>query len=229
MLSLVSQLKHIASIRAFNFRQSSIIMAAKKRALALMAPGTEEMELVITVDVLRRCEVDVTVALVQEGETGSDDLVARCSRAVNVKADTTLASYVQQLGELPDVVILPGGLEGARLMARAAPVGELLRRQNQENKLVAAICAAPTVLAAHDRLFAGRRLTSYPSFREQLTEAGYVWEDPAPDSPNGRVVRDGNLITSLGPATSFDFGLTIGAALVGQEVADKVAKGMLYK
>uniref|UniRef100_A0A182MZQ4 DJ-1_PfpI domain-containing protein n=1 Tax=Anopheles dirus TaxID=7168 RepID=A0A182MZQ4_9DIPT len=203
-------------------------MATKKRALALIAPGTEEMELVITVDVLRRCEVDVTVALVQEGETGGDDLVARCSRAVNVKADTTLAAYVQQSGDLPDVVILPGGLEGARLMGRAAPVGELLRRQDQAGKLVAAICAAPTVLAAHGLLFAGRRLTSYPTFREQLTEAGYVWEDPAAGAPNGRVVRDGNLITSLGPATSFDFGLTIGAALVGQEVADKVAKGMLY-
>ncbi|XP_052900250.1 protein dj-1beta-like [Anopheles moucheti] len=210
------------------------MMAATKRALALIARGTEEMELVITVDVLRRCNVDVTVALVQGGETGTDkELIACCSRGVNIKADTTLQAYVEQHAAtddaLPDAIILPGGLDGAKAMAQATAVGQLLQRQQKAGKLVAAICAAPTVLAAHGKLFAGRRVTSYPSFREKMTEAGYVWEEPTAGSPLGRVVRDDNLITSLGPATSFDFGLAIGAALAGQEVADKVATGLLYK
>ncbi|XP_035918003.1 protein dj-1beta-like [Anopheles stephensi] len=209
------------------------MMAATKRALALIARGSEEMELVITVDVLRRCNVDVTVALVPGTETGKDELVACCSRGVNVKADTTLQAYVEQHAAtddaLPDAIILPGGLDGAKAMAQAAAVGTLLQRQQQAGKLVAAICAAPTVLVAHGKLFAGRRVTSYPSFREKMTEAGYVWEEPAAGSPLGRVVRDDNLITSLGPATTFDFGLAIGAALAGQEVADKVAAGLLYK
>uniref|UniRef100_A0A182PE94 DJ-1/PfpI domain-containing protein n=1 Tax=Anopheles epiroticus TaxID=199890 RepID=A0A182PE94_9DIPT len=207
------------------------MMAATKRALVLMARGTEEMELVITVDVLRRCNVDVTVALVQEGDK-SGDLVACCSRGVNVKADTTLQAYVEAttVQGLPDVVILPGGLEGAKAMAQASCVGTLLQSMAKTGKLVGAICAAPTVLAAHGKLFAGRRLTSYPSFREILQAEGYAWEDPtAAGGPLGRVVRDENLITSLGPATTFDFALAIGEALVGQEVAEKVAAGLLYK
>ncbi|XP_041776579.1 protein dj-1beta-like [Anopheles merus] len=212
------------------------MMAATKRALALIARGSEEMELVITVDVLRRCNVEVTVALVQEAEStaggNTEPLVACCSRGVNVKADTTLQAYVEQQAAtddgLPDAIILPGGLEGAKAMAQAPAVGALLERQARVGKLVAAICAAPTVLAAHGKLFAGRRLTSYPSFREKLQADGYRWEEPAAGSL-GRVVRDENLITSLGPATTFDFGLAIGAALVGQEVADKVAAGLLYK
>uniref|UniRef100_A0A182KAW5 DJ-1/PfpI domain-containing protein n=1 Tax=Anopheles christyi TaxID=43041 RepID=A0A182KAW5_9DIPT len=213
------------------------MMAATKRALALIARGSEEMELVITVDVLRRCNVDVTIALVQEAEATStgntEPLVACCSRGVNVKADTTLQAYVEQQAAtddgLPDAIILPGGLDGAKAMAQAPAVGTLLQRQAKVGKLVAAICAAPTVLAAHGKLFAGRRLTSYPSFREKLQADGYQWEEPAASGSLGRVVRDDNLITSLGPATTFDFGLAIGAALVGQEVADKVAAGLLYK
>ncbi|XP_053678789.1 protein dj-1beta-like [Anopheles nili] len=207
-------------------------MAAKKHVLVLIAPGTEEMELVITVDVLRRCEINVTVALVLEENNaiGAQDSIARCSRGVNIKADTTLQDFLAKNvdADLPDVVILPGGLEGSRLMARAAIVGTLLQRYHEAGKIVAAICAAPTVLAAHGKLFAGYRLTSYPSFKDQMNNDGYVWEDPT-ESPNGRVVQDKNLITSLGPATSFDFALTIGATLAGQEVAEKVANGMLYK
>uniref|UniRef100_A0A182W4D0 DJ-1_PfpI domain-containing protein n=1 Tax=Anopheles minimus TaxID=112268 RepID=A0A182W4D0_9DIPT len=207
---------------------------ALRRALALIARGSEEMELVITVDVLRRCNVDVTIALVQDSETatGNEDLIACCSRGVNIKADTTLQAYIKQHAAtddgLPDAIILPGGLEGAKTMARVAAVGDLLDRQQKAGKLVAAICAAPTVLAEHGKLFAGRRLTSYPSFREKMTEDGYVWEAPAADSQLGRVVQDNNLITSLGPATTFDFGLAIGALLVGKDVADKVAAGLLY-
>ncbi|XP_050087160.1 protein dj-1beta isoform X1 [Anopheles aquasalis] len=216
---------------------SSVGNNLKKRALALLAAGSEEMELVVAVDVLRRCDIDVTVALVQGGDGATDpsnaDLVARCSRNVNVQADVTLAKYVREQirdeATLPDAIILPGGLEGSRLMAQAPAVGELLRHyEKSETKIVAAICAAPTVFAAHGSLFGGRRLTSYPAFKDTLTGAGYAWQEPD-QSPNGRVVRDGNLITSMGPATSFDFALTVGAALVSQEVAEKVASAMLYQ
>ncbi|ETN61030.1 dj-1 protein (park7) [Anopheles darlingi] len=212
----------------------SVANNLKKRALALLAAGSEEMELVVAVDVLRRCDIDVTVALVQDEavSTSNEELVARCSRNVNIQADVTLAKYLQENisdeASLPDAIILPGGLEGSRLMSKAAAVGELLRHYQSSAKIVAAICAAPTVFAAHGNLFAGRRLTSYPAFKDSLNGAGYAWQEPE-QSPNGRVVRDGNLITSMGPATSFDFALTVGAALTNQETAEKVASAMLYK
>uniref|UniRef100_A0AAG5DW39 DJ-1/PfpI domain-containing protein n=1 Tax=Anopheles atroparvus TaxID=41427 RepID=A0AAG5DW39_ANOAO len=209
--------------------------ASEKRALALVAAGTEEMELVITVDVLRRCGIEVTVALVSETKVGQTeaDLMAQCSRGVNLKADTTLHTFLTEKAAtdigLPDVVILPGGLEGSRLMAKASITKELLQRCDAAGKLIAAICAAPTVLVAHGKMFVGRRVTSYPAFKDQLKDAGYVWEEPTANSPAGRVVRDGNLLTSMGPATSFDFALNIGSILVGAEKAESVASGMLYK
>ncbi|XP_035786672.1 protein dj-1beta-like [Anopheles albimanus] len=214
----------------------SVANNLKKRALALIAAGSEEMELVVAVDVLRRCDIDVTVALVQDGNAATsasnEDLVARCSRNVNVQADVTLTKYLQEHisdeASLPDAIILPGGLEGSRLMSKAPAVGELLRHYQSSAKIVAAICAAPTVFAAQGNLFAGRRLTSYPAFKDTLNGAGYAWQEPE-QSANGRVVRDGNLITSMGPATSFDFALTVGAALTSQEAAEKVASAMLYK
>uniref|UniRef100_A0A2M3ZJ26 Putative transcriptional regulator dj-1 n=1 Tax=Anopheles braziliensis TaxID=58242 RepID=A0A2M3ZJ26_9DIPT len=216
---------------------TSVANQLKKRALALLATGSEEMELVVAVDVLRRCDIDVTVALVQDGDganehTSNADLVARCSRNVGVQADVTLAKYladhISDEASLPDAIILPGGLEGSRAMSKAPAVGELLRHYQNSAKIVAAICAAPTVFAAQGNLFAGRRLTSYPAFKDTLNGAGYAWQEPE-QSANGRVVRDGNLITSMGPATSFDFALTVGAALTGQETAEKVASAMLYK
>ncbi|XP_058127462.1 protein dj-1beta-like [Anopheles ziemanni] len=204
-----------------------------KTALALAAAGTEEMELVITVDILRRCGIDVTVASVSDEEGTSDvDLIIPCSRDVNIKADTTLRALfgdkLKNDAGLPDVVILPGGLKGSQLMSKAPMVKELLQRCDAAGKLIAAICAAPTVFIAHGNMFAGRRVTSYPAFKDQMNGAGYAWED-ASDSLLGRVVRDGNLLTSMGPGTSFDFGLTIGSILVGLDKAKSVATGMLYK
>lgn len=66
-----------------------------------------------------------------------------------------------------DIVILPGGLGGSKAMAESALVGELLKQQQNEDRIVAAICAAPTALAAH-KIYTGKSLTSYPSVKSQV-------------------------------------------------------------
>ncbi|XP_058064456.1 protein dj-1beta-like [Anopheles bellator] len=206
----------------------------KKCVLALVAQGSEEMELVITVDVLRRCNIDVTVALVLDEMEGASEqgLVVQCSRHVNVRADTTLQAYLQQNtltnDMLPDALILPGGLEGSKIMSKVAAVGSLLRCYENSEKIVSAICAAPTVFISHGNLFAGRRLTCYPALKQLLIKEGYDWQEPH-QSHYGRVIVDGNLITSMGPATTFDFALTIAAVLTSLQEAEKVAINMLYK
>jgi protein DJ-1 len=180
------------------------------RALVILAAGAEEMETTITVDVLRRGGVDVVLA----GLDG--DGPVKCSRGVRIVPDAALSA-----AEGPfDVVILPGGLEGARRLAESPLVGQLLRAQEAQGLTAAAICAAPIALARHD-VFAGRKLTSYPSVHDIVGAHGTL----AP----GAVVVDRNLVTSRGPGTAFAFALALVERFAGTETAESVKKGMLLE
>jgi protein DJ-1 len=120
-----------------------------------------------------------------------------------------------------DCVVLPGGLGGAKAMADSKEVGELLKKYEADGKIIAAICAAPTVLLAHS-VALGKNITSYPSFKDKL-DSKFKYDD------HSLVVVDGKLITSRGPGTAFDFGLKLAEILQGKETAEKVTKGLLYE
>ncbi|XP_014295172.1 protein dj-1beta [Microplitis demolitor] len=184
---------------------------AKKSAILLMADGAEEMEAVITADVLRRAGIEVTIASI----TGNDCI--KCSRDVKICADAQLDAVKNNNF---DAVILPGGLGGSKALASSKEVGELLKKQENEGRVIAAICAAPTALKAHG-IAQGKQITSYPSMKDQLTDYYKYSEDI--------VVTDGNIITSRGPATAYAFGLAIVEKVLNKEAAVPVAKGMLYE
>jgi len=180
------------------------------RVLLILAPGAEEMEVTIIADVLRRGAIDVIIA-------GLDDArPVQCSRQVVIKPDMALADAQGSF----DAVVLPGGGEGAKRLAQSAKVGALLEAGEQQGQLVAAICAAPMALKAHG-VFAGRQMTVYPSFEQELAAHGQV--------VNERVVEDQNLITSQGPGTAFEFALAIVARLQGSERAAQVRKPLLLR
>uniref|UniRef100_B3P7W3 GG11777 n=2 Tax=Drosophila erecta TaxID=7220 RepID=B3P7W3_DROER len=181
-----------------------------KSALVILAPGAEEMEFIIAADVLRRAGVKVTVAGLNGGE------LVKCSRDVQILPDTALA---QVAADQFDAVVLPGGLGGSNAMAESSVVGDILRRQESSGGLIAAICAAPTVLAKHG-IAAGKSLTSYPAMKPQLVD-NYSYVD------DKTVVKDGNLITSRGPGTSYEFALRVAEELAGKEKVLEVAKGLL--
>ncbi|XP_018562008.1 protein dj-1beta isoform X2 [Anoplophora glabripennis] len=180
-----------------------------KTALVFLAPGAEEMELVISIDVLRRGGFDVSVAGICDASP-----IVKCSRGVSVKPDILLSDAKGPY----DILVLPGGLGGAQSMARCKAVGEMLKQQENESRWIAAICAAPTVLKAHG-VGLGKSLTSYPSMKDQLKDDYKYQED--------KVVVDGKLITSRGPGTAYDFALTIIDKLIGKEKASEVANAML--
>ena len=184
-------------------------MSDDPTALVLVAPGTEEMEAVISIDVLRRGGIDVTVA----GVDGTDPI--RCSRGVVITPDVALDGVDDDF----DIVVLPGGGEGAQRLALSARVGDILRRQEQSGRLVGAICAAPIALEAHG-VFEGRQLTSHPSVKEVLEDWGEYSEHP--------VVADGNLITSRGPGTAFPFALRIVGTLTDAERMLEVRAPMMF-
>lgn len=103
-------------------------------------------------------------------------------------------------------------------MSESILIGTILKQQEDRGDLIAAICAAPTVLAEHG-IHTGKSLTSYPSVKDKLTEYKYV------DDQN--VVQDGQLITSRGPGTAFEFALKIAEVMAGADKSKEVAKGML--
>ena len=187
---------------------------ATKKALVLLSEGAEEMETVIIVDVLRRGKIDTILASVAD----DNSMVIKCSRDVKIEADAKLKD-ANAKGPY-DVIVLPGGLKGAQNLASSNAVKEILSEQNARGGMIAAVCAAPTALKAHE-IGKGKEITSYPAFKNEL-ESYYNYSDK-------RVVVDGNLVTSQGPGTCFDFALKIVELLSDKNTADKIQEGLLHK
>ncbi|XP_051155122.1 protein dj-1beta-like [Leptopilina boulardi] len=182
-----------------------------KTAILLLAEGAEEMEAVITADVLRRAGVQVTIASI------TNETCIKCSRDVKICTDSNFTDATKDKNY--DAVVLPGGV-GYKKLAASDCVGTLLKEQEAKNGIIAAICAAPVVLKAHG-IAKGKQITSYPSTKIEL-KGDYKYID------DQKVVTDGNLITSRGPSTAFAFGLAIVEKLLDKEAALSVADAMLY-
>jgi 4-methyl-5(b-hydroxyethyl)-thiazole monophosphate biosynthesis len=180
-------------------------MANRKQVLVPLAEGFEEIEAAIIIDVLRRAEIKVVVA-------GLGALDVTGAHALRFGADRELAGLE---GADFDAVVLPGGMPGAKHLRESPLLLAIVREAAAAGKLVAAVCAAPTALEAAG-LLAGRKATSFPGY--PLPSATFSEE---------RVVVDGNLVTSRGPGTAFDFALQLVAMLSGQELAQKLRKAML--
>ncbi|KAL1484763.1 hypothetical protein MTO96_011015 [Rhipicephalus appendiculatus] len=172
----------VFSRRRHNVSAFSCLIMGKK-ALLILAEGAEEMEAVITADVLRRAGVDVTIA----GLTGASPV--KCSRDVVVVPDKSLDEAASQSPY--DVIVLPGGLKGAESLAASPAVGKLLKEQEKCGRLVAAICAGNRLLLlplkSHG-IGLGKRVTSHPSKKEDICKGDYKYSED-------RVVVDGQLIT----------------------------------
>lgn len=185
--------------------------APARTVLVPLAHGSEEIEAVTIIDVLRRAGAAVTAASVE------DTLEVRCSRGVRLVADASMADCAARAF---DLIALPGGAEGARRLHDCAALIGALRAQQARGAPYAAICAAPAVvLAPHGLLPA--RATAHPAFFEVLEARLGTGADPA------RVVRDGAVITSRAPGTAMAFALALVAQLYGAAHAAEVAAPML--
>ena len=184
-------------------------------ALVAISDGTEEIEAVCAIDVLRRAGVDVTVAGVVPAGVRAGTLCFTASRGVRLVAD---ASVDEVAGRTFDAIVLPGGLPGAAHLAASAPLAAMLERQNREGRLLAAICAAPVIVLQEHGLLRGRGATCFPGLRDRLEPAS---------RRDGDVVEDGNLLTSRGPGTALAFALAIVGRLCGPERRAAVAAQLL--
>jgi len=184
---------------------------AAKRALVILAEGAEEIEVVVAVDVLRRGGVDVTLA----GLTGNEPV--KCSRNVVIIPDTSLDDALTKAPY--DAVVLPGGLGGGKVLAASAKVGEVLRAQEKEGRLVATICAGSTTFISHG-IASGKSVTSHYFVKDQFSGTGINYLDQ-------RVVQDGNFITSQGIGTAIEFALKVVEYLQGKEKVEEIKKPMI--
>uniref|UniRef100_UPI00398F2DC6 Parkinson disease protein 7 homolog n=1 Tax=Pristiophorus japonicus TaxID=55135 RepID=UPI00398F2DC6 len=180
---------------------------AAKRALVIVAQGAEEIETVVPIDLMRRAGIMVTVA----GLTGKEPVT--CSRDVVICPDSSLQDAAKQ-GPY-DVIVLPGGNLGAQNLSESSAVKEVLKAQDCNKGLIAAICAGPTALLAHEIGY-GRKVTTHPLAKDKMMAGAHYTYSEA------HVEIDGNILTSRGPGTSFKFGLAIIETLLGKEVTEKV-------
>lgn len=178
-----------------------------KKAAILLAAGYEEGETLFVVDILRRADIPCTMYSTQES------LSVKGGHSIVVQCDALLNDSIHDC----DAVILPGGA-GAAVLKEDARVLEIIREFDRQNKYIAAICAAPSVLFSAG-ITQGRTLTSYPG-------AIYKAMFAASDYQEELVVTDGNLITSRGPATTLPFAYAIVDALGGNSAHLK--EKMLY-
>jgi len=183
-----------------------------KQALVPIADGSEEIEAVTIIDVLRRAGVEVTVASVGVGKTKQ----ITAARGTNIVADSFIADCADKAW---DLIAIPGGTEGADHLAASEILDQLLRSQAQQGKFYAAICAAPAVVLGSKGLLADKTATSHPRFYQSLIAKEVDTES--------RVVVDGNCITSQGPGTAIDFALELVEQLCGIVKREEVASPLV--
>lgn len=178
-------------------------------ALVPIANGSEDIESVTIIDVLRRAGVDVTVASVH------DERTVTAARQTLITAD----ALMNECGATQfDLIALPGGMPGADHLGTSEALQEKLRAQRESGKWYAAICAAPAVALEPNGLLEGRQATAHPGFQSRLSDQ---------DRAGERVVIDGNCITSQGPGSALEFALALVEALCGRDKRNEVAAPMV--
>lgn len=193
-------------------RPSPLVFARPLHSRGLMptvivplADGFEEIEALAPVDLLRRAGLEVLTASL------ADNRHATGRSGITVHADLAL----KDAPAAPvDLLFLPGGA-GVKLLRADPRVRELVLSHHRAAKLIAAICAAPTVLLDCG-LLSGRRYTAHFSVADELPA---ILADE-------RIVTDGRITTSRGAGTAVEFGLHLVGLLAGQEKAEEVGKAI---
>lgn len=176
-----------------------------------LADGFETIEALTVVDMLRRAGIDCqTVSIMQTREVIT-------AHKISVQADVMLADMKDKEAEM---YVLPGGLPGTPNLRANDTVMELIKKQYDAGKFVAAICAAPGIFSELGFL-KGRKAICYPSFEEQLEREGAVLVREG-------AVTDAHVITGRGMGTAIDFGAAIITALAGKEAAKTVMDSVCY-
>ncbi len=174
-----------------------------KSILIPVADGTEELEAVTLIDVLRRANMRVTVASVaKQTVTGAHQIPLTADRLIH-----------DCINESFDGIFLPGGMPGATHLAASKELGDMLKTQASSGKFYGAICASPAVVLAPLGLLDNKLATAYPGFESKL---------PNQEAAAQKVVVDGNCITAQSPGVAQDFALQIIGSMLGAAKSQEI-------
>jgi len=180
-----------------------------KKAAVFFGTGYEEIEALTVVDVLRRAGIE-TVCVAIDNKTQ-----VMGSHNISVAMDTGIDALDF---EDFDILVCPGGMPGTKNLEACAKLTEQLQKFAESGKLIAAICAAPSIFG-HMGLLAGKKACIYPGMEKELSGAEVCFD---------KVVKSGNIITSRGMGTAIAFSLKIVASLLDRETADDLAEKIVY-
>ena len=185
------------------------------KAFVFLADGFEDVEALIPIDVLRRGGVEVTTVSVVE-----ESSIVTSAHGVQVVADCIYGDDISD-DDLrdADLVLLPGGMPGAKNLYDHDGVGQAVLQQHKAGRWLAAICAAPAVVLGQLGVLRGRKATCYPGFEQLLNGATYTGD---------LCTQDGHIITAEGPAAAFPFAYKLLALLTNDQTAQQVAEGMRF-
>lgn len=174
-----------------------------------LADGFEEIEAMTVVDLLRRADLETQTVSI----TGSKRVMG--THGVAVEADILFeeADY-----EACEMIVLPGGMPGAEHLDKHQGLTAHIRCFAENDKYVAAICAAPMVFG-HLGILRGKKATIYPGMEQHLEGA---------EQQDASVIVDGKIITSKGPATAMPFAIRLVEILKGKATADNLQKDLLW-
>lgn len=175
-----------------------------------LADGFEEIEALTVVDLLRRANIEIsTVSIMgRKNVTGSHN--------ITVEADALLEET--DFDSL-DMLILPGGMPGTTNLADCKALTDKIKEFDEKDKMLCAICAAPTVFGKLG-ILKGKKACCFPGREDDLLGA---------DVQTSSVTRDGHFITSRGMGTAIDFGLAIIAHYQGSDAATSMASKIVYR
>ncbi|KAI5021375.1 hypothetical protein ZWY2020_055220 [Hordeum vulgare] len=181
------------------------------QVLVPVANGSEEMEALNLIDVLRRAGARVTVASVEDAPR----IVTRHYK-LNLIADVVL----EEAAEMDfDLIVMPGGLPGALKFTSTEKLVGMLKKQAESGKPYGAICASPAYVLEPHGLLKGKKATSFPPMAHLLADQSAC---------EYRVIVDGNLIMSRAPGSATEFALAIAEKLFGGEKAVAIAKELVF-
>lgn len=176
----------------------------------LLADGFEEMEALVPADLLRRAGIQVALV-------GLDGPVITGGHGITVTADLLLE---QASAEEMDMLILPGGMGGVESMQMNLFALAFIQKAHALGRWLAAICAAPTLLA-HLGLLDGRKAVCYPGLEGEMAASQLL--------PQQEVVVDGRIVTARAAGSAYEFGFTLAALLAGQSKAEEVRHAIHYR
>lgn len=179
------------------------------KVLVIISTGFEEIEAISTIDILRRANIEVTIATI-------NDILTIGANSITIQADNLLEDIDTSNF---DMIVLPGGVDNTFNLATSTLVKNVLKEYKKKDKYIAAICAAPFVL--HNAGVLNKEYTCYPSLERKIDSATHL--------PNEIVVKDEKVITSQGPATSMQFALELVKILKGKELYSEIKEGLLFK